>query len=388
MTNANRWFWTPALIAVSFSLPAQETHRISTRGEYLVYAGTYTGPQSKGIYAFRFQPATGKVTSLGLVAETVNPSFVVLHRKRRLLYAVNETPTREHQSSGSVSAFSVDTHTGQMTRLNQVSSRGDAPASLTLDRTGNWVIAANYNGGSVAVFPVKADGRLGEASSFVQHSGASVHARQKGPHPHQTVVSPDNRYVLVPDLGLDQVVVYRFDATKGALTPNDPPAAKVSPGSGPRHLTFHPNGRFVFLLNEITSTVSVFSYDAARGTLEGLQTIPALPAGFSQPSSAAEIEVDRTGTFLYASLRGPDEIVMFAVDSKTGMLSLKGRVATQGKAPRHFAIDPAGAYLLVANQNSGNIVFFRIDRKTGDLTPTGTVLDVPSPVCITFLEVP
>jgi 6-phosphogluconolactonase len=364
------------LLLAAAALPAQKP---TQSGEFILYAGTYTGPKSKGIYAFRFDPASGKTVPIGLVAETTSPSFLALHPTGRYLYAVNE-------SSNSISAFSVDAKTGALAFLNKVASGGSAPCHLTLDRTSKWLLAANYGSGSVAVFPIKTDGSLGDASSVVQHSGSSVNLqRQRGPHAHEVVLSPDNRFALVADLGLDQVLIYRFDAVKGALTPNDPAFAKLSPGSGPRHLVFHPNGRFVYVISEIKSTMTAFAYDAARGSLQELQTVSTLPQGFTGTSSAAEVQVHANGKFLYGSNRGHDSIAAFAIDPAKGTLTPAGHTPTQGKNPRHFAIGPfVPSYLFAANQNSDNIVQFRIDSNTGTLTPTGTVLDVPAPVCVTF----
>jgi 6-phosphogluconolactonase len=355
--------------------------------EYWMYVGTYTGypgRHGKGIYAFRFLSSTGELAEAGLVAETPNPSFLVIHPSGNFLYAVNEGPA-EDESMGMVSAFSVDRKTGQLHLLNQQASQGDAPAHLALDHTGRWLIVANYTGGSLASFPVKDNGGLGDAVAVIRHSGSSVRAdRQSGPHPHQAVISPDNRFVLIPDLGLDQVRVYRLDLSSGTLHPDNAATAAVEPGSGPRHLAFHPNGRFVFLINELTSTIAVFDYDAATGLLTERQTDPALPKGFTGTSIAAEIATDRTGKVLYASNRGSDDLAILTIDAAQGTLSAVAHVSTRGKSPRHFAIDPTGQYLFAANQESNNIVQFRIDTGTGELRPTGTVLDLPSPVCVAF----
>ena len=374
----------PALFAAP--LP-QGAKRVSSKGEFLVYIGTYTRHDSKGIYAYRFQPATGKLTSIGLVGETENPSFLALHPNHRYLYAVNEISNYEGQSAGSVSSFSIDVKTGMLAPLNKMTTRGTIPAHLVVDKTGKSLVVANYGSGSVAAFPLNADGSLGAASAFVQHAGSSTGSRQRGPHAHAVVLSPDNRFVFVPDLGLDQVLSYRLDPAKGTLTPNDPPFTKVTQGSGPRHFVFHPNGRFAYTLSEMGSLVTVFAYDQAGGTLKDLQTISTLPKGFSGTNNAAELEVHPNGRFLYASNRGHDSIAVFVIDPRANTLTLVEHVPTQGKMPRNFAIDPTGAYLLAANQNTNNIVLFRIDQKTGRLTPTGDDLKTPSPVCVIFLPV-
>jgi 6-phosphogluconolactonase len=254
-----------------------------------------------------------------------------------------------------------------------------------LDRTGKWLFAANYAGGSLAVFPVHADGSLGAASTFIQHKGSSVDpARQTAPHAHSVYVSPDNRFLLAGDLGLDHVMVYRFDAAKGTLTPNRPPFAALAPGSGPRHLAFAKDGKFVYVLSEMAATVTAFRYDAGAGRLEQTQSISMLPADYTGAKSGAEIFVHPSGKFLYASNRGHDTIAIFRIDPVSGALTAAGQVSTQGKTPRNFAIDPTGGFLLAANQDSGSIVVFRIDQSTGALTPTGDVLKVPAPVCLVF----
>ena len=285
-----------------------------------------------------------------------------------------------------MSAFAIDRATGKLTFLNEVSSRGREPCHVSLDKTGKFVMAANYTGGSVAVFPVLADGRLGEPSAFVQHHGSSVNPeRQEGPHAHSIGPSPDNRFVLAADLGLDRLLAYQFDPTQGLLKPNDPPFATVKPGAGPRHFAFHPGGRFVYTINEMGSSIAAFSYDAARGSLREIETVSTLPKDFAGASDTAEIEAHPGGKFLYGSNRGHDSIAVFAIDDKKGTLTPVEYVPTEGKTPRSFAIDPTGSYLVVANQDSDNLVVFRIDARTGRLTPGGKVSDVPSPVCVTFV---
>jgi 6-phosphogluconolactonase len=370
------------LLATAPTARSQGTTKAAT--DWLMYVGTYTNQQSKGIYAYRFQPS-GKFTPLGLVAETASPSFLVVDRNQKFVYAANELPTYEGRPAGSISAFAIDSATGQLKLLNKVSSKGSGPCHVSLDETGKWLFAANYDGGSLALFPVHDDGSLGEASAFVQHSGSSVDPqRQSSPHAHSAYVSPGNRFVLVDDLGLDKVMVYRLDAAKGTLTANQPPFAKLAPGSGPRHLAFGKDGKFVYVLSEMLATVTTFNYNASAGTLTQTQTISMLPADYTGPKSAAEIAVHPNGKFLYASHRGNNSIAIFRIDSGSGALTAAGRISTQGKTPRNFAIDPTGAFLLAANQDSGSIAVFRIDQATGALTPTGETLNVASPVCIVF----
>ena len=353
--------------------------------KYLVYVGTYTNHGSKGIYAFRLDSATGKLTSLGLAAETAEPSFLAVDSSGRFLYAANETANYNGQPTGAVSAFAIDPKTGKLSFLNEVSSRGEDPAHVALDRTDRYALVSNYTGGSAAVFPILKDGRLGEASWFVQHRGSSVnHERQKGPHAHAIALSPDNRFAVVADLGLDQLLVYGFDAAKGTLGAN-PQVVTASPGAGPRHLVFSSDGRFLYAINELQCTVATYSYDSATGALHQLQTISTLPKGFRGSNAAAEIEIHPSGQFLFASNRGDDSIAVFAIDSITGTLTYVETRSTGGKTPRNFAIDPAGSWLIAANQDSDDIIVFRIDRKTGRLTPTGDLLQVPSPTCLTFV---
>src|SRR5258706_6946247 len=355
--------------------------------DWIAYTGTYTRGGSKGIYAARFDSATGKLVSIGLVAETPNPTFLAVHPNQRFLYAVNEINNYEGQTAGSVSAYSIDAATGQLTLLNRVSSKGTGPCHVALDKTGKWLFVANYAGGSAAAFPVQTDGKLGEASAFFQHSGSSVNPqRHAGPHAHMTALSPDGRFLLVPDLGLDQVLTYRLDAAKGGLAPSEPPFTKTTPGSGPRHLRFGPDGKFVYVLGEMTSTVTAFSYNADQGTMKELQTLSTLPEGYTARNSTAETFVHPKTKVLYVSNRGHDSIAIFQIDPKKGTLTAGDRVPTQGKTPRYFAIDPSGDYLLAANQDSGNVVVFRIDQKTGGLTPTGSVLEIPFSVCVVFAQ--
>ena len=349
--------------------------------DQIMYVGTYTRPPSKGIYAYRLR-AGGEITPMGadaLAVETEHPSFLAVHPSQRFLYAVNE-----RDRDGAVSAFAIDPATAKLTFLNRVSTSGGSPCHVSTDASGKWLFVANYGGGSVVSFPLQPDGRVGEASTLMQHSGSSVNkARQSGPHGHAVTPSPDNRFVLAADLGLDRVIAYRLDPATG-LGPKDPVTTNIAPGSGPRHLAFRPDGKFVYVLNEMFSNVIAFRYDAARGALAELQTVSALPQGFKGESSGAEIAVHPGGKFVYASNRGHDSIAGFRVDAAKGTLTQIGHTSTQGRTPRHFAIDPTGRLLLAANQNSGSVVVFRIDQETGALTPSGVTLQVPSPVCIVF----
>jgi 6-phosphogluconolactonase len=362
--------------------PAATTH-------YIGFVGTYTSKtNSKGIYAFRFDSDKGQLTAIGVAAESTDPSFLVVHPEGKYLYAVNEIGNFNGGKTGAISAFAIDAKNGTLKFLNQVPSRGAGPCYISLDKNASFALVANYDSGNIASFPVMTDGTLRTASGFVQHSGSGPDKeRQEGPHAHWIGTSPDNQFVLAADLGLDQVIIYGFDSSQGSFMPRLSGFAKVNPGAGPRHLAFHPNGKFVYVLSEMESSVTAFSYNAKAGSLAKLQTISALPKDYSGAKAAAEIAVHPSGNFLYTSNRGHDSIAIFSIDPKKGTLKSLGQVLTGGKTPRHFAIDPTGAYLLAENQESNNIVVFHIDAATGALTPTGQTVDVPSPVCITFVAV-
>ncbi len=350
---------------------------------YLVYLGTYTGPKSKGIYVTRFDPASGKLDPIKLAGEVEQPSWVTLHPNGRYLYAVSELGGNVQ---GTVSSFAVDNRSGELKLLNRTGSGGTVACHLAIDKTGKTIAVANYGNGSVATIHLEADGKLGQRISLQQHAGSGANPRrQRGPHAHAVVLSHDNRFLFVPDLGLDKIMIYRFDAATGAITPNDPPSVSVKPGSGPRHFAFAPRAPFAYGLNEMGSSVIAFAYDAAKGSLREVQNITTLPSGFSGENNCAEIQVDRAGKFLYASNRGDDSIAVFSIHPRQGTLTHVERVSTQGKIPRNFSLDPTGNYLLAANQNTNNLVTFKVNRKSGKLTPAGQVLEVPSCVCIEFL---
>ncbi len=387
MKLTRRFFALGVILASLILLVASPAGSAGSKGGYLLYVGTYTVRGSEGIYAFRYDAASGQMTSLGLAAKTSNPSYLAAHPSRRFLYAVNEDDNYHGQASGAVSAFAIDPDSGKLTLLNDVASRGSAPCHLSVDRAGKFVLVANYTGGNIAVFPVLTDGRLGETSAFVQHKGSGPNPqRQEGPHAHWIDLSPDNRFALTADLGLDEVLVYLFDGAKGSLAPNQPPFVKADPGAGPRHVALHPSGKFAYVVNELNSTITSFSYDARTGALRPMQTVSTLPKGFAEENTTAEIVVHSNGKFLYASNRGHDSIAVFAIDPKTGTLTFVEHVPTQGKTPRNFEIDPTGTRLLAANQDSDNIVVFHIDQTTGRLSPTGQQIKLPAPVCIRFVR--
>jgi 6-phosphogluconolactonase len=355
-------------------------------GSVRVYIGTYTGGESRGIYLLEFDPSSGRFTSdPALAAETEQPSFLALHPSGRVLYAVNELRTFQGEPTGAVSAFAVDAATGRLALLNQQPSEGADPCHLAVDPAGRNVLVANYASGTVAVFPLSDDGRLGRASCVRRRTGSGpVASRQDGPHAHMVVLDESGRFALWTDLGTDRIVIDRLDGAGGTLTPNVPDGVDLEPGSGPRHLAWHPTRRAIYLLNELSATVSALSFDAARGALEVIQTVPARVAGAVVENTAAELVVSPDGRFLYASNRGDDDIVAFAIDGATLRLTVAGRVSSGGRDPRSFAIDASGRWLVAANQRSNSLVVFRLDAGTGLPFPAGSAVAVPEPVCVLF----
>jgi 6-phosphogluconolactonase len=376
--------------------------------KYLVYVGTYTrGTKSQGIYRMELDLATGKLAKPQLAGKADNPSFLAIHPSGKFLYAVEETGDFEKKRTGAIDAFAIDQKSGDLELLNQQPTGGADPCHLVLDKSGKYALVANYTGGSVCVLPIGADGKLGKATAFVQHSGKSVNkARQEGPHAHSINLDPGNRFAVVADLGLDKVLVYRFE--KGKLTANDPPSVSSKPGAGPRHFAFHPNGKSAYVINELASTITVFRYDPKKGALEELQTISTLPrpkfkrpdrtgedpkpdkpkppSRFDLENSTAEVVVHPSGKFLYGSNRGHNSIAMFEIDSATGQIFLLGHQDKDIKTPRNFVVDPTGKFCLVANQDSNSVIVFKI-TKDGKLEPTKEKVSIPSPVCLRFLAV-
>jgi 6-phosphogluconolactonase len=379
--------------------------------DYFVYFGTYTGfrfvrhsktqgvgeSRSKGIYVSRFSAATGSLSEPELAAEITNPSFITISPDNRFLYAVTEDPLSlgpplDHVSF--VSAFAIDASTGKLRLLNTLPSGGTSTCFISMDKTGKYVLMAHFGSGSVSVIRVKEDGSLGEQTSFIQNIGHSVNpAIQTGPHAHSILVSPDNKYVVVSDLGLDKVLIFHFDEKTGELTPPDPPFATVHPGGGPRHFAFSPSGKFGYQLSEMSGVVDAFAWDPTAGTLTHLQSVETKPHTFAGENHSAEITVSPDGKFLYESNRrntgdtgwGPDTIGIFAIDPDKGILTLVDQTLSGAIMPRNFAIDPTGSYMLVAHQYSNNVIVFKIDSATGRLTKTGNQIELQVPVCIQFV---
>jgi 6-phosphogluconolactonase len=373
------------LATLIFSVPGRSADKAAAQHIYLGFVGTYTAKtNSKGIYALQFNSSTGKLTATWLAADSPNPSWVVIHRSGKFAYAANESGKQS-----TITAFAVELEDGTLTQLNQISSLGEDPCYLSFDKSGKYLFVANYSSGTIAVFPILADGRLGEHTALVKDQGATGpnKERQEAPHAHWIETTAGNHFVYVADLGLDRVLIYKFDAAKGALTAGEPSgsfSATLNPGEGPRHAAFGPGGKFMYVLGELQSAVTVFANDAQE-TYRRVQQISTLPKGFTGRNDAAEIAVHPNGKFLYTSNRGHDSIAIFAIDPAKGTLTFVACVSTGGKEPRHFAIDPSGKYLLAENQFSNNIVVFKIDPASGSLTPSGQVVEVPSPVDLTFV---
>ncbi len=347
------------------------------------YIGTYTRKGSEGIYMTVLDPATGKLSEPVLAAKATNPSFLALHPNRRFLYAVGERGNFQGRQEGSVAAFGIDPKTGLLTQLSERGAGGTGPCHLVTDPSGRMLIVANYSSGSVGVLPIGKDGGLGKRTQSIQHEGSGPNERrQKGPHAHGVTLDSTGKRAVVCDLGIDRAMIYRIDPDASKLLPGQTSFAATPPGGGPRHAAFSPDGRHLFVLNELLSSVTTYAWDAATGTPRLLETVSALPAGFDQHSSAAEIAVHPDGRTVYSSNRGHDSIAVFAFDAATGKLTLKQHQPCGGKTPRCFALDPSGRFLLVANQNTGNVVSYRIDSKTGRLTPAGGEIAVPMAVCV------
>ncbi len=372
------------LISFVFVIPLHAQPAASKPNKYLVYVGTYTRGKSEGIYRFLFDTEKGTLTLKGVTKGVVNPSFLAIHPNKRFLYAVNEVGSfKGKKKSGGVSAFAINPKNGELTFLNHQPSLGGAPCHIIVDKKGKNVLVANYSGGNVAVFPIAKDGRLKKSSAFIQHTGSSVNpARQKGPHAHSINLDAANKFAFAADLGLDKVLIYKFDSEEGSLKPHG--HVQVPPGSGPRHFDFHPNGRFAYVINEMKSTVTALKYHPKTGKLTALQTITTLPKKV-KGNSTADIHVHPNGRFLYGSNRGHNSIAIFSIDQKTGKLTPLGHELTRGNTPRNFALDPSGTYLFAENQQSDTIAVFRINQKTGLLTVVDWPVQCPTPVCIKMI---
>lgn len=356
----------------------------------LVYIGTYTSNSaSEGIYVYKFDGASGQLSPYKIVKDAVDPSYLTIDKKHRFLYAVNETEEYEGKKSGAVSAYAIDEKTGDLIFLNKQPSLGGAPCYVTVSDNGKFVLVANYVGGNVASFPVEKDGKLGAATDLKQHFGNGINKnRQESAHAHSITLDHKNDYAIACDLGIDKILVYRFNDKTGKLQTNEAQNfLPVKAGAGPRHFAFHPNRKFAFLINELDSTITSLAYDHEKGSLREIQTIKTIPANYARAAenSGADIHVSPDGKYLYGSNRGHNSIVSFKIDEQSGALEYIENVSTEGKTPRNFAIEPNGNFLLAANQNSNNVVVFRINKTTRKLEKTQFAATVPKPVCLKFM---
>ena len=350
----------------------------------MLYVGTYTtSGKSDGIYLYSLD-ITGELRRIKSF-KSVNPSFLTIDRTKRFLYAVNEVGEYLGKPGGAVSAYAIEPPGFDLRLKNEQATNGADPCHLTLDRQGKTLLVANYTGGSLTALPVRSDGTLGMATEVKQHEGSSIKEQQKGPHAHCIILDQSERYALAADLGIDKVMIYRFDRATGKLTPGKQPSAELQQGAGPRHLTLHPNGKYLYVINELDSTMTAFNYNGTAGTLTLIETVSTLPSDFTGVSYCADVHVSPSGRFLYGSNRGHNSIVVFEIDQRSGKLKPVEHVSTEGDWPRNFTIDPTGRFLLVANQRSDNVVTFSIDPQTGRLKPTGRNAEIPTPVCLKFL---
>lgn len=352
----------------------------------IMYVGTFFGTGSEGIYVFEFDRAKGKLTWIQTVPTLESPTFLAIHPSGKFLYSVNRGPVEEMQNSGSVSAFSIDRKTGKLTLLNERPSYGNGPCHISIDQTGKWAFISNYQEGNFVVMSLFDDGLVGSSAGARKHLGHSINTEsQEKPHVHSAVVAPDNEFILVSDLGTDKIHSYKLNHANGSIDDAAKPFLEVRPGCGPRHLAFHPNGKFAYSAEELTSTVAVMEYDKATGTLAmKADSIGSLPATFAGDNTAADIHVHPNGKFLYMSNRGHNSLAIFSIDP-SGMIKLIGQQDTKGKIPRNFLIDLKGEFLWVANRDSNNIVTFRVNPANGKLQYVSNATGIPSPVCLKML---
>ncbi|MDB6005528.1 MAG: pgl 1 [Prosthecobacter sp.] len=375
--------------SIAFAFAALTTTAIAGEN-FLVYFGTNTSPKngSKGVYVARFNTATGELSEPQLAVEAGGPGFLAIHPSKKYLYTIGDVTTADGKKGSGISAFSIDKTAGKLTLINQASGVGGGPCHVSVDKTGQMAALANYGSGSIASFAIKADGSVSEAVSFYQDEGSSIDPkRQAGPHAHSVNFSPDNRFAFACDLGLDKVFIYKADPATGKLTPNEPPFAKTPAGGGPRHLAFHPNGKFVYVNNEMSMTETVFAYDAEKGELTEIETVSTLPEADRGKTgySTAETVVHPNGRVVYVSNRTHDTIAVFACDPATGKLTLLENVPAEGQIPRNICLDPTGKWLVAAHQDSATAALFKVDQDSGKLTFSGTKVNVPGSICVRFL---
>jgi len=362
-----------------------------------VFIGTYTEPilfgtgsilhgKGEGIYIYKYDMSTGSMKLSSITPAGPNPSFLTFDPSHKFLYLVNELKEFNGALTGAVSAFAIDTINGTLNFLNRQPSNGTDPCHLTVDKTGKYLLVSNFMSGSICVLPIREDGFIEDPTDVIQHYGSSIDPiRQAGPHAHSITLDDAGRYAFVPDLGLDKLMIYKFDMDRGKLEPNEEPWVDITAGAGPRQLLMHPNGNYAYLINELNSTVMVFRYNKKQGSLRKIQTLSTLPKGFKGTNFCAELQISPSGKFLYGSNRGHDSIVIFSINQANGLLSCIGHKNTGGKTPRHFSIDSDGAFILVANQDTDNVITFSLNSATGELNATGHSTNVPTPVCVRIL---
>lgn len=375
--------------SIAFAFAALTTTAIAGEN-FLVYFGTSTTAKngSKGVYVSRFNTATGELTEPQLAVEAGNPGFLAIHPSKKFLYACGDVTKADGQKAGGISAFGIDSKSGKLTLINQAATTGAGPCHVSVDKTGKMATISNYGSGSISSYAIKEDGSVSPEVSFFQHEGSGADPkRQAGPHAHSVNFSPDNRFAFACDLGLDKVLIYKADPASGKLTPNDPPFAKTPAGGGPRHLAFHPSGKYVFVNNEMGMSETVFAYDAEKGALTEIETVSTLPEADrgKKGLSTAESITHPNGRVVYVSNRTHDTIAVFACDPATGKLTLLQNVPVEGKIPRNICLDPTGKWLIAAHQDSATAALFKVDQDSGKLTFTGTKVNVPGSICVRFL---
>ncbi|RJX37696.1 lactonase family protein [Paenibacillus pinisoli] len=349
--------------------------------QLLVFTGSYAEASDQGLRVFRLDESSGQLTETGSYAGLKNPTFIHVDAERKLLYSISEGVNADGQKAGEAASFRIDVQEGTLRRISQRLTVAGTTCHIQRDQGNRFLTVTSYHGGMTGLLRIEGDGSIGELADVRQHEGSSVDAeRQDRPHPHSSFYSPDGRFLLVQDLGLDVIAVYRLDAEEGKLVAHD--TVKLHGGAGPRHLTFHPSGKFAFVINELDSSITSLAYDASEGKLEVLGTVSTLPADYTGENGTAEIAISGDGRYLYGSNRGHDSIVVFGVNPENGSLSLIQHISSGGGHPRHFSLTPNGQYLLAANRDANNIVTFRVDAEKGTLQATGYEAEATKPVCV------
>ncbi|NHN33474.1 lactonase family protein [Paenibacillus agricola] len=354
--------------------------------KYVVYFGSYTDKELPGIYSYLFDEDSEDVDFIESISGLQDPTFIKISEAHNMLYSF--TQSYEGLSEAAAASYRIDPATGKLAFVQQELSADKAATHINTDHAERFLLTVSYGGGTISLFPILSDGTIGELVGKMQHSGGSgvVPQRQESPHPHSVYTDPSDQFVIVPDLGLDKVMVYRLDRLEAKLVLHD--EVSVAPGAGPRHFAFHPNGSYAYVIEELSSTITVFSYDRVNGKLQSLQTVNTLPADYTGTSSTAEVQVSPCGGYLYGSNRGHDSIVVFSIDPLSGMLTLVQHISTSGKHPRHFSLTPSGRFLLAANKDSDSVYWFRVDKETGQLEETGRQIVIPQPTCVRFYKLP